>query len=345
MVDVPISGRDAGIAAAKRWLRRRTSRAVDWRPARLVAAKGGTRVSVILPARNEEQTVGAIVATIRRELMERVPLVDEVVVVDSHSTDRTGAVAAEAGARVVHQDAVLPELPPLPGKGEAMWKGLAATHGDVVVFVDADLRDFGPHFVTGLLGPLLTDPEVCFVKGAYERPLTTSGRFERGAGGRVTELVARPLINMFWPELAGFVQPLAGEYAGRREVLELVPFVTHYGVELALLIDLLELVGLDAMAQVDLGTRVHKHQSVTMLGEMAAQIMHTAWSRLERQRRLVATEPPGTTLLQFLVEDGVGATRSCDVRVRERPCLASLGVGVPAAFRGRRVPAVGRGWP
>ncbi|MFO7249185.1 MAG: glucosyl-3-phosphoglycerate synthase [Actinomycetes bacterium] len=343
MADVPVSSHGAGIAAAQRWLRRRTSKAADWRPERLVAAKGGSRVSVILPARNEEPTVGRIVATIRRELVERLPLVDEVVVVDSHSTDRTGTVAAEAGARVVHQDAVLPELPPLPGKGDAMWKGLAATRGDIVVFIDADLREFGPHFVTGLLGPLLTDPTVSFVKGAYERPLCVDDRLEKGAGGRVTELVARPLINMFWPELAGFVQPLAGEYAGRREVLELVPFVTHYGVELGLLVDLLELVGLDAMAQVDLGYRVHKHQTVPMLGRMAAQIMHTAWSRLERQRRLVATAPPSPALLQFLAEDGAAPVRVCDVRLRERPCLASLRVG--ARPRGRRAPAAGRiGW-
>jgi glucosyl-3-phosphoglycerate synthase len=330
MVDAPIMRQETGLSAVRRWLGRRTSKAQDWRAGRLAAAKGEATVSVILPARNEEPTVGAIVSVIRRELVERVPLVDEVVVVDSHSTDRTAAVAAEAGARVVHQDAVLPQLPPLRGKGEALWKGLAATSGELVVFVDADLRNFGPHFVTGLLGPLLTDPGVCFVKGAYERPLTIEGHFERGAGGRVTELVARPLINMYWPQLAGFVQPLAGEYAGRREVLELVPFVTHYGVELALLIDLLEIAGLDTMAQVDLGHRVHDHQSVTMLGEMAAQIMHTAWSRLERQRRLVATEPPNTTLLQFMVEDGMSGTRVCDVRVTERPCLASLDVGSPA---------------
>ncbi len=330
MVDAPVIRQETGLDAARRWVERRTSKAGDWQPGRLVAAKGGTRVSVILPARNEEPTVGPIVSIILRELVERVPLVDEVLVVDSRSTDRTAAVAAEAGARVVHQDAVLPELPPLPGKGEALWKGLAATRGDVVVFVDADLRNFGAHFVTGLLGPLLTDPEVCFVKGAYERPLTIDGHFERGAGGRVTELVARPLINMHWPELAGFVQPLAGEYAGRREVLELVPFVTHYGVELALLVDLLELVGLNAMAQVDLGHRVHNHQSVTMLGQMGAQIMHTAWSRLERQRRLIAPEPPHTAMLQFMVEDGMSHTRVCDVGITERPCLASLDVGVPS---------------
>ncbi|GAA2386118.1 glucosyl-3-phosphoglycerate synthase [Nonomuraea africana] len=288
-----------------------TSTAADWPLDALRLAKGTTTVSVVLPARDEERTVGAIVSTIRRDLPE---LVDEILVVDSRSTDATAARAAEAGARVVRQDDVLPELPPLSGKGEALWKGLAASHGDLVVYIDSDLRNFGAHFVSGLLGPLLTDPRIQFVKGAYERPL----RGKRGEGGRVTELVARPLLNLFWPELAGFVQPLAGEYAGRRSVLERVPYVTEYGVELGLLVDLLELVGLDAMAQVDLGTREHSHQSTAALGRMSGQIMLTAWSRLERQGRIVASEPPTTGLRQF------NPDTFTDVSVAERPPLASL---------------------
>ncbi|MEV0199500.1 glucosyl-3-phosphoglycerate synthase [Nonomuraea sp. NPDC050691] len=310
------------LARAREWYGPHSSTAAEWAPETLLLAKGTTTVSVVLPARDEEPTVGDIVTVIRRELVERIPLVDEILVVDSNSTDATAERAAAAGARVVAQNAVLSHLPPLTGKGEALWKGLAASSGDIVVFVDADLRDFGAHFVTGLLGPLLTDPRVQFVKGACERPFTgADGVTRRGGGGRVTELVARPILNMFWPELAGFHQPLGGEYAGRRETLEQVPFVTEYGVELGLLVDLLELVGLDAMAQVDLGVRVHSHQSTAALGRMAGQILHTAWTRLERQGRVMAAQPPARTLLQFGVD---GQASLMNVVVAERPPLASL---------------------
>ncbi|WP_318307359.1 glucosyl-3-phosphoglycerate synthase [Amycolatopsis solani] len=275
------------------WLARRSSKAEDRTVEDLVAAKRGTTVSVVIPARNEEATVGAIVGAIREELHGL--LVDEILVVDSHSTDATAEVAAAAGADVVAQDAVFPGLDGLAGKGEALWKGVAATSGDLVVFVDGDLHDFTTDYVTGLLGPLLTDPSVAYVKGFYHRPLGA----EADGGGRVTELVARPLLNMFWPELSGFVQPLAGEYAGRREVLESIPFVANYGVEIGHLIDLLELRGLDALAQVDLGHRVHRHQSTQALGRMAGQIMQTLFDRLQRYDRLITAVPPATTLAQF----------------------------------------------
>ncbi|MFI0422225.1 glucosyl-3-phosphoglycerate synthase [Spongiactinospora gelatinilytica] len=305
-------------AKVRRWARRRTSRATDWPLDRLVAAKGTRGVSVILPAKDEAATVGGIVSAIRTGLPA---LVDEILVVDSRSADATARVAAEAGARVVHQDAVLPHLPALPGKGDALWKGLAAAGGDFVVFVDADLRNFGPHFVSGLLGPLLTTEEIGFVKALYERPhITEDGVTHPGEGGRVTELVARPLLNLYWPELSGFVQPLGGEYAGRRDVLERVPFVSGYGVELGLLIDLLGIIGLDGMAQVDLGDRVHAHQSTAALGRMAGQILLTAWSRLDRQGRIVSSEPLNPYLLQY----ERGRPRVSDVSVAERPPLASV---------------------
>ncbi len=221
------------------WTKSRTSSAQDWHTERLMEAKGENRVSVVLPAYNEEATTGPIVSTIREHLMEQVPLVDELVVVDSRSTDRTAEVARAAGAEVVSQDEVTQGLPRLTGKGDALWAGLAATDGNLVAFVDADLREFRPHFVRGLLGPLLTHPSIDFVKGFYHRPLEgQSGPEEDNEGGRVTELMVRPLLNMFWPELAGFVQPLAGEYAGRRQVLEQLPFITGYGVETAMLVDL-----------------------------------------------------------------------------------------------------------
>jgi glucosyl-3-phosphoglycerate synthase len=312
------------------WATYRTRHATQWSAAELAAAKRGTSVTVVIPARDEEATVGAIVRTIRHRLSERHRLVDEIIVVDSRSTDRTAAVAASAGARVVCQDVLTRSLPRLEGKGDALWCGLAEAGGDVVAFVDADLRRFDPRFVTGLLGPLLTDPSVAFVKGFYHRPLVGAAGVETDGGGRVTELMARPLLNLFWPELSGFVQPLAGEYAGRRAVLERVPFVSGYGVEVAMLVDLLELVGLDALAQVDLGERQHRHQDTEALGRMAAQILLTVWGRLHRRGLVTQARPPATVLTQFR-RGGRHALPHlereitvCDVDVAERPPLASL---------------------
>jgi glucosyl-3-phosphoglycerate synthase len=273
------------------WSTCRTSRAQDWPPDRLLQAKGQVTVSVVIPARDEEATVGAIVTAIRSALMQAVPLVDEVIVVDSRSVDGTAAAARAAGAFVVSQDDITRGLPPMHGKGDAMWAGLTVASGDVVAFIDADVEPFDPRFVAGLLGPLLTDPAISFVKGFYHRPLMSGGYSEPDGGGRVTEVLARPLLNLFWPDLAGFVQPLAGEAAGRREVLDRVPFVSGYGVEIAMLVDLLDLIGLDALAQVDLGERAHRNQGNEALGQMAAQILLTAWSRLARQGRADATTP------------------------------------------------------
>ncbi|MFB8213198.1 MULTISPECIES: glucosyl-3-phosphoglycerate synthase [Streptomyces] len=266
----------------ERWLTRRSWSSGDRPLNRLTDARDAdphrTSVSVVLPALNEEATVGAIVATIRRELMEKVRLVDELVVIDSGSTDATAAVARAAGARVVHRDAILPRVPALPGKGEVLWRSLLVTSGEIVCFVDADLRDFSADFVSGTVGPLLTDPGVQFVKAMYDRPLGNAA----GQGGRVTELVARPLLNLHWPQLAGFVQPLGGEYAVRRSLLERLPFPVGYGVELGLLVDALHTVGLDALGQVDVGVRVHRHQDGQALGRMAAAIYRTAQLRLSR---------------------------------------------------------------
>jgi glucosyl-3-phosphoglycerate synthase len=312
------------------WLRRRASTSAQWPVAHLVEAKGTTRVSVVLPARNEAATIGEIVTAIRRAMIEEAALVDELVVVDSRSCDATAELAAAAGATVVAQDDVLGHLPPMDGKGEALWKGLAATTGDVVVFVDADLHDFDPGFVAGLLGPLLSDPSVDYVKGFYHRPLVLDGVTDLDGGGRVSELVARPLLNLYWPELAGFVQPLAGEYAGRRDVLEQVRFVTGYGVELGLLVDMLDLVGLDALAQVDLGSRVHRHHDLPALSLMSAQIHLAACLRLEREGRAVHTSPPATRMTQFrrTVGSAVGGLDRevvvTEVGVGERPPLREV---------------------
>jgi glucosyl-3-phosphoglycerate synthase len=219
--------------------------------------------------------------------------VDEILVVDSHSTDGTARVAIAAGARVVVQDM-------LPGKGAALWQGVSACTGDAVVFVDGDVSGFPSTYVTGLLGPLLLYNEVVYVKGFYDRSLRTNADADTNAdGGRVTELVARPMLNLFWPDLAGFVQPLSGEAAGRRDVLQQLHFVTNYGVETGFLIDMFETYGLNALAQVDLGQRIHRHQSMLALGQMSGQIMLTVLDRLGRDGRLALTRQPEMQLMQF----------------------------------------------
>jgi glucosyl-3-phosphoglycerate synthase len=313
---------------AEAWFAAHTTSVTDWPRERLVEAKGATRISVVLPALDEEPTVGRIVASVRASLGEGVPesrrLVDELVVVDSGSTDRTAEVARSAGATVVRREDVLPELPVVPGKGEAMWRSLAATTGDVVVFVDADLQSFTPSYVTGLLGPLLTQPDVRLVKAVYERPLVDGSVVVSAGGGRVTELVARPLLNLLWPELAGLVQPLAGEYAARRSLLESLPFPCGYGVELALLVDTYERHGLGSIAQVDLGVRVHRHHDERRLGRMSAEIVRTALERLARRGDLAGLGDLGTSLTQFDRDSRGFSTRTHDVAALERPPMASL---------------------
>lgn len=234
---------------------------------RVLAAKRGRRVTVVIPARDEEATVGQIVSRIRRELVDGVPVVDEILVMDDGSGDATAEVAAAAGARVLATSAVLPEYP-VHGKGQAMWKGVHAATGDVIVFCDADIRGFVTGFVLGLAGPLLVRDDVSFAKGYYRR-----------SGGRVTELMARPLISVFFPHLADLDQPLSGECAAYREVLESLPFAGGYGVDLGLLIDVTASFGNGSLVQCDLGERVHRNRSLAELGPQSLAILQVALER------------------------------------------------------------------
>ncbi|MGI8492389.1 MAG: glucosyl-3-phosphoglycerate synthase [Acidimicrobiales bacterium] len=279
----------------------RSFSASDFPAARVLDAKRGRRISVCLPAKDEEATIGATVAAIRTALVERDAVVDELVVIDDSSQDSTAAVAADAGARVLAAADILPEHGAVGGKGQAMWRGVYATTGDIVVFCDADIRSFDPAFVLGLAGPLLVADDVAFVKGFYDRPL--DGR--PGGGGRVTELMARPLISMLFRDLAAVAQPLAGECAGRREVLESVPFVDGYGVDLGLLIDITARHGISSLVQCDLGQRVHRNRPLSELGAQALAILQLGLARSGLAGTPVAStmsRPDGTSVSVSLTE-------------------------------------------
>ena len=319
------------MARVSDWFARRTYHHGDFADfGALARAKReqGLSISVCIPTIDEEPTVGQIVRMVRAELVERHELVDEVVVMDSRSTDRTVEEAEAAGAVVYQDSEVLPELEPLSGKGEALWKSLFVLRGDLILWLDADISNFHPRFVYGPLGPILTDPQVGYVKSFYHRPEADGGAGPVG-GGRVTELVARPLLNMFWPHLTGLVQPLAGEYAGRRSVLEQVPFFTGYGVELGLVIDVAERFGLESMAQVDLDHREHRHRQIGELSRMAFAVLQTGLHRLQSQGKAALLSPPSLDLTQFHLGPDGYETASSRIRVYERPPAATVaGYGV-----------------
>lgn len=304
------------------WLSDRTYRGAAFDAAELaaVARAGGTRITVCLPMLNVAETVGPIVEGVRRELMERIPLVSELVVVDTGSEDRSCARAAEAGAQVWRAEEILPGLPPLRGKGEGLWKSLAVARGELIVWLDSDVTDPDPAFVTGLVGPLLTDPEVDYVKAVYTRAL---GEDLEG-GGRVTEVCARPLLNLFYPELTGLAQPLSGEAAGRREVLMGVPFFSGYAVEIGLLIDLLAARGLAALAQVDLGARRHTNQATTALGAMASSITQAVLMRLAEEGRAPGDLAGDGRYVRPVRAGGEWVLHDIETRPSQRPALREV---------------------
>jgi nucleotide-binding universal stress UspA family protein len=240
-------------------------------------------VSLAIPALNEEKTVGNVLSKVKKALMDDIPLIDEIVLIDSNSTDHTREIAKDLGIPVyIHQE-LLPQYGAREGKGEALWKSLYVTHGDILIWIDSDIVNIHPRFVYGVLGPLLTNPRIQFVKGFYQRPLRTGHKVLSSGGGRVTELTARPLLNLFYPELSGVIQPLSGEYGGRRSALEQLTFYSRYGVETGLLIDVYEKFGLGSIAQVDLLERIHHNQSLQALSKMSFLIIQTVLSKLERR--------------------------------------------------------------
>ena len=296
------------------WYRRRTFHHAAFGVARLAAERRHT-VSVCLPARNEAATIGPLLESLLP--LRAAGVVDEVVVLDD-STDGTAEIAAAMGADVHEQASLRPEFGPVLGKGDALWRSLAVLRGDVVCFLDADSREAGEHFALGLIGPLLTDPDIAFVKGLYRRPLDMGGDKLPEGGGRVTELTARPLLNRFFPQLAGFGQPLAGEIAARRDLLERLPFATGYAVEIVMLIDAWRAAGLDALAQVDLDVRQNRHQPLGELGLMAAAVLAGVMSRAEPGGRFA--RPSSSS---FLAPSPSGLEER-DVEIVERPPAATL---------------------
>ena len=298
---------------ARAWHRSNTF-AHDRFPAELLAAERQATVSVCLPARDEARTIGPILEALLP--LRDCGVVDQVVVVDN-STDGTGGIARRLGAEVHDQGELMPELGPVLGKGDAMWRSLPVLRGDLICFLDADSERFGGHFVCGLLGPLITRDGISLVKGFYRRPFRIGETVYPDGGGRVTELTARPLLNLFYPDLAAVEQPLAGELAARRDLLEQLAFVTGYGVDIALLLDAYRLVGLDSIAQVDLEVRQNAHQPLRDLGPMAYSVLHAVASRLEREGRLRGPLPSA------FASPGEGVAKAVPAEPVERPPLVT----------------------
>lgn len=304
---------------ALRWLRERSYHHSDFPPARMVAEREAT-ISVCLPAREEARTIGPIVEVLM-ELRGR-GAIDQVVVVDADSSDGTGEIAARLGAEVYQQRALMASYGDVRGKGDALWRALTVLTGDVVVYLDADSEQFGPHFPLGIAGPIACGHGVDFVKGFYRRPFKMGDTASPHGGGRVTELTARPLLNLFYPQLAGFRQPLAGEIAGRRELFERLPFATGYAVEIGMLIDAWTQVGIWGMAQVDLDVRQNRHQPLSELAPMAYTVLRAVAERLEREGRL-----DGLAAGDFLAPTPEGPeARTLEIVVR--PPMASLRAAV-----------------
>lgn len=310
-----------------KWFAENTFHAREFRDvSRLVELKErqGLTISLGLPALNEEATVGKIIRVIKQALMEEQPLLDEIVLIDSGSTDRTVHIAQDLGVPTcVHQE-ILPEQGAHVGKGEALWKSLHVLKGDIIAWIDTDIRNIHPKFVYGIVGPLLREPRLKFVKGFYRRPLRVAGEVQSHGGGRVTELTARPLFNLFYPALSGIIQPLSGEYAGRREVLERVPFFTGYGVEAGMLIDILESHGIGALAQVDLQERIHRNQTLAALSRMSFTIIQVVIARLEERHRLRLLEDINRSMKMIHYEADSLHLQVRDLYDIERPPIMSV---------------------
>ena len=294
----------------------------------------GLTVSLVLPGRNVADTIGGIIGEVLG-LNEQAPLVDQIMVIDADSEDGTSEVAAASGAEVYSENELLSHYGGAHGKGDAMWRSLSVVRGDFVMFADSDTKDFKPQFIYGILGPILTVPEVRFVKGAFRRPFKSNESVELDGGGRVTELTTKPLFNLFYPELTGFVQPLAGEFVADKELFSSIPFLTGYAVETGIMIDVLKKAGLNAMAQTDLGTRQNRHQPLFDLGRMSYSVLRAVARRLRQDGRLRQVRDPSMPDSLFQFSDYLHAAATPDgLQIREhveelveRPPMAEVLTG------------------
>ena len=286
--------------------------------------KKGLKISLCIPTLNEEKTIGKEVLILKSELMERYPLIDEFAVIDSGSEDKTLEVAKNYGADVYLASEILTSVGDKKGKGENLWKAIHQLKGDIICYVDADISNIHPRFVYGLVAPLIQKEEVKYVKAFYDRPLNYSSGLRASGGGRVTEILIRPLFSLFYPELTNIIQPLSGEYAARREVLETIPFPIGYGVETSHLLDLYEKFGLSAFAQTDLDRRVHRNQSTNALGKMSFGILQTFLNRLQSQNKIDRIPSIETFYRRFEVENGSYNQLVQEVVEEERPPMIEV---------------------
>ncbi len=286
--------------------------------------KTGLTVSLCIPTLNEEATIGKEIIIFRSELMERYPLVDEIAVIDSGSTDRTLEVAAAFGADVYFAGDILPEQGHKRGKGENLWKAIHQLKGDIICYVDADIKNIHPRFCYGLVAPLLYRPEMQYVKAFYDRPLAFSQGIRPSGGGRVTEILVRPLFSLFFPELTALVQPLSGEYAVRREVLEKLSFPIGYGVETSHILDVYKDWGLEAFGQTDLDQRIHRNQATTSLGKMSFGILQSFLGRLQSMGMEGQLPPMENILRQFQAKDSQYEQVCFEIIEEERPPMITI---------------------
>jgi len=309
------------------WLKSRTFHYTDFMDIeKLVKIKKrkGLKISLCFPTLNEEKTIGKSIIVMKSELMDRYPLLDEIAVIDSGSTDNTLAIAEKFGADTYLASDYLKDEGICYGKGENLWKALYLLKGDIIIYVDSDISNIHPRFVYGLLGPLLIKPEIKFVKAFYNRPFKSANNLAPAGGGRVTEILIRPLFSQFFPELTGVIQPLSGEYAGYRNILTEINFPIGYGVETGMLIDLHQKYGLDSIAQTNLDLRIHRNQNVSSLGKMSFGILQTFWNRLAKYKEQPLLTPDSLTLRQMTSDKDDYNLIQHDIKEKERQPMSQV---------------------
>ncbi|MBN2532115.1 MAG: glucosyl-3-phosphoglycerate synthase [Spirochaetales bacterium] len=290
----------------QKWLEKNKYHHSDFRDIRQLVKekeKRKLKISLCFPTLNEEKTIGQSIVITKAELMDRFPLLDEIAVIDSGSTDRTCEIARDFGADTYLASEHLEEEGIYKGKGENLWKALYLLKGDIIIFIDADIRNIHHRFVYGLIGPLLKNPKLKFVKAFYKRPIHNGGGYQSTGGGRVTEILIRPLFSQFFPELTAIIQPLSGEYAGYREIFEQISFPVGYGVETGMLIDISQKWGMDIIAQTDIDLRVHRNQGIRSLGKMSFGILQIFWSRIKKYKNITGLEPESFLLKQIFAQE------------------------------------------